>query len=177
VSRRVAEHPPGELRCVEGRPPEPTRGSAARPTAPRQAQQQQNREEGDQVLHNHDDGAMLSIMKGNGAQHLRLHLQHSGNGNGANACDQEACGRGGGRGRILVYWPGSGLWWELTESLANVVVGGGGGGGGGGVAGPGCGHGCGAAAAAAAASVTSGWRRRQRRRQAGVTSGLSWDRM
>jgi len=76
---------------------------------------------------------MLSIMKGNGAQHLRLHLQHSGNGNGANACDQEACGRGGGRGRILVYWPGSGLWWELTESLANVVVGGGGGG----VAGPG----------------------------------------
>ena len=80
-------------------------------------------------MHNHDDGAMLSIMEGNGAQHLRLHLQHSGNGNGANACDQEACGRGGGRGRILVYWPGSGLWWELTESLANVVVGGGGGGG------------------------------------------------
>ena len=77
MSRRVAEHPPGELRCVEGRPPEPTRGSAVVPTAPRQAQQQQNREEGDQVLHNHDDGAMLSIMEGNGAQHLRLHLQHS----------------------------------------------------------------------------------------------------
>ena len=133
MSRRVAEHPPGELRCVEGRPPEPTRGSAVVPTAPRQAQQQQNREEGDQVLHNHDDGAMLSIMKGNGAQHLRLHLQHSGNGNGANACGQEACGRGGGRGRILVCWPGSGLWWELTKPLANVVVGGGGGG----VAGPG----------------------------------------